>query len=428
MVRGEIPTYLSEKRYLRKDGQPAWVQVTATVLRDKDGNPLRTISIIHDLAARKRTEQALRASEQRLQAILDHTEAVVYMKDTAGRYVLINRQFEALFHLRQDQLLGRRDEDLFPPDVAATLEANDRQVLASGRPIVFEEVIPQDDGLHTYLANKFAIADIASVPEAVCGIATDITERKRMETEARQAARDREVLLSIVSHDLKNPLAAILLNADILGRILPEGDDKARRRAESIRQTALRMAQLVHDLLDITRMQAGRLALTPEPLRLRSLINETLEAHETLAAPKGLHLGCQVQSDLPEIMADRARLQQVLANLIGNAVKFTPDHGSIHVKACRQDDHILVAVKDTGPGIAPEQQAHVFSRFWQPQESRHQGSGLGLAIAKGIVVAHGGEIWLQSTVGKGTTVYFTLPIGQAPVRQMPAEPAEEWRA
>jgi signal transduction histidine kinase len=178
------------------------------------------------------------------------------------------------------------------------------------------------------------------------------------------------------------------------------------------------MRHLIQDLLDVARMEGGRLRLEPTRLRTRTAVADAVAAHEALAASASLALQNDVGAELPEIWADRERFLQVFENLIGNAIKFSAPGGRITVGAARRNAAVLFWVQDTGAGIAEEDLPHVFERLWQGARGTRHGAGLGLPIVKGIVEAHGGHIWVESKLGAGSTFFFTIPTASA---------ADAWR-
>ena len=182
-----------------------------------------------------------------------------------------------------------------------------------------------------------------------------------------------------------------------------------RRQVEIVRRAADRMNRMIQDLLDVRRMESGRLGVDSRPESPDSLVNDTVEMLLPLARGSNIVLDSRVVDNLLPVVADAARIQQVLSNLVGNAVKFTPRDGHVTVSAETIDGGVKFGVIDNGPGIPPDQVPHIFGRFWQAMPSDRRGIGLGLAIAKGIVEAHGGMIWVESQVGAGSTFYFTLP-------------------
>ncbi len=230
----------------------------------------------------------------------------------------------------------------------------------------------------------------------------------------------RDEVLAIVSHDLRNPLSSIRMNAEQLLRT-PEKADLQRvlKSATAIRRNADRMNQLIDDLLDVGRIDTGQLSLELRRNRTTALVSEAFAAFEALASERSIQLVSTVLPDL-ELRCDQGRVLQVLANLIGNALKFSPEGREITVSGEVRGDMFLFAVSDTAGGIAPAQAQHVFEKYWQAPEVRHRGSGLGLYIAKGLIEAHGGHIWVDSTYGEGSTFYFTIPLADRPVDQLPA--------
>jgi signal transduction histidine kinase len=194
--------------------------------------------------------------------------------------------------------------------------------------------------------------------------------------------------------------------------------DEAHRQAQlpaalaRVERAANRMNRLIEDLLDFANIEAGRLSLQPGPHDALALLRETTASLEALAHESGLSIALDVRQaeSLPAVRCDRDRVLQVLSNLVGNAIKATPHGGSITLAAEQRGLEIVIVVSDSGPGIAPHELQHIFDRYWRSDRLGYKGSGLGLGIARGIVEAHGGRIWVESSVGSGTTVRFTLPV------------------
>ena len=179
--------------------------------------------------------------------------------------------------------------------------------------------------------------------------------------------------------------------------------------ADRIERAANRMNRIIRDLLDVTRIDAGRLAIEPARVHTPRVVSESVEAQRQLVASASIELAMDLMDDLPDVWADRDRLLQVFENLIGNAVKFTEPGGRIVVGASAQQQHVLFWVNDTGSGITAANLPRVFERHWQAEDVRGRGAGLGLPIVKGIVEGHGGRIWVESTPGVGSTFFFTIP-------------------
>lgn len=251
------------------------------------------------------------------------------------------------------------------------------------------------------------LSDLASVSlQRLSALAE--SEKRRGEAEA--AVRSRDEVLSIVSHDLRDPVSTVTTSAALLAdpdiRLSAE---QRVRQVEVISRSAQRMNRLIQDLLDVTRIEGGRLRIKCACEDARALAAEALDAFKPIATRKSLTLIGEIGEDLPRLYVDRHRVLQVFSNLLNNAVKFTPAAGRITVRAARTSaGGCRFEVSDTGPGLAPDQLAHVFDRFWQARKTAHMGSGLGLAIARGIIEAHRGRIWVESTPGHGTTFSFEL--------------------
>jgi signal transduction histidine kinase len=228
----------------------------------------------------------------------------------------------------------------------------------------------------------------------------------------QQSDQARKDLLAVVSHDLKNPLSALLMTNEILLKTLPPdlGSNEQRRSLlEKSRRAAEQMRRLITDLLDSARIEAGKLEIHPAECAATQLIDQTMDVLEPIAAQKGLRLTRAVPGDLPLLWADSERISQILSNLLGNAIKFTEKGGEVAVRASGREDCVEFAVSDTGAGIAREDLPHLFERYWQAKQAQGLGTGLGLAICKELVTAHGGRIWVESEEGRGSVFRFTLP-------------------
>lgn len=252
------------------------------------------------------------------------------------------------------------------------------------------------------LANAEGLADRAALA----------LDNARLYQDSQQATQQRDQVLGVVSHDLRTPLTAILLAARQLHTKLQAGGSSPseRKKVEVIRRSAERATHLIQDLLDVARVRAGQLTISPSAVKTRALLLETLELHRALAEEKSLRLELDCDEALPDLLADHDRIIQVFANLIGNALKFTPPGGRIVLGATRAGSEVCLSVTDSGPGIPPEQQPKLFHPFWQARPGSRSGAGLGLAIARGIVDAHGGRIWVESDGKHGSTFRFSLPV------------------
>ena len=238
-------------------------------------------------------------------------------------------------------------------------------------------------------------------------------DNARLYLDSQQAVRAREEVLAIVSHDLRNPLNSITLAASLLKTSERLSNDDCEQ-LEVLEISARRMKRLIEDLLDVTRLEGGkRLPIEPAPLEVAPLLEETHELFKAQAASASVTLRWRADDGLPPVYADHHRSQQVLSNLVGNALKFTPAGGMVTISAERRSpDQILFTVSDTGSGIPAENLKDIFNPYWQAKRAERLGAGLGLPIAKGIVESHGGEIWVESQPGQGTKFLFTLPVAK----------------
>lgn len=255
------------------------------------------------------------------------------------------------------------------------------------------------------------------VADQFAGLAALALENTRLYQQARSAVRERDEMLAIVSHDLRNPVNAIVM---LTGAVLKREADTAsmpeepanmgRDEVEAVRAAARQADGLIQDLQDVSRISAGRLRVERRRVPASDILKECADMFEPVMEDAALRFVRRFDDDLPVLLADRHRLQQVLSNLLGNAVRFTPHGGEIVLSATREEDMLRISVRDSGPGVAPDDVPRLFERYFQAPRLLRAGSGLGLYIAKGIVEAHGGDIGVESEVGKGAEFWFTVPV------------------
>ena len=345
-VRESLPPELAQKRmqYIQQalktgelqvyehqiilNGQLRYEEVRIIVLGEDE-----VLLMVRDISARKQAERALQESQERLQGILDHSPTVVYLKDCQGRFLLINRQFEILFHLTKEQIIGKTNAEIFPADIALEFSKNDRQVLALAKPLQFEEIAPTDDGIHTYISNKFPLYDSTGNAYGVCGISTDITERKRLQElqtekeKAESANQAKSEFLANMSHELRTPLNSIIGFAQILSKdtsLKPE----QQQRLSIINRSGEHLLSLINDILSMSKIEAGRITLEETDFDLQALLKNLQQMFALKVQNKEVQFFLELDSNLPQyISTDEAKLRQVLINLIGNAIKFTEQGG-----------------------------------------------------------------------------------------------------
>jgi PAS domain S-box-containing protein len=367
---------------------------------------------------RKRAEEALRASQRRLQDIVDNSTALIYLKDPDGRYLLVNRRFEEIVHGRRDELVGKTDYDVFPAAVADAFRANDALALRTERAIEVEELHPLDDGLHTYLSIKAPLRDESGQPYAVCAISTDITERKQVEEQLRQSQKMEAIgrLAGGIAHDFNNLLTVINgFSGLMLGRM--EANDRFFTHVSEIAKSGEKAAALTRQLLAYSRKQRleprswdPNVIVAEMGAMLRRLIGEHIE------------LACELAPDVGAVRVDRGQFEQILLNLAVNARDAMPRGGRLAIRtqnvtsdprgaalaARPPGPQVMLAVSDTGCGMSGEVKARIFEPFYTTKEMG-RGTGLGLSVVYGVVQQSGGTIAVESAVGVGTTFSIFFP-------------------
>jgi PAS domain S-box-containing protein len=471
LLQGEIHSYQLEKRYIHQKGHLVSVLLTGSLVHDSRGKPLYFIAQILDISERKRLEQdwrfladigpqlAVSLDPQATLAIVARLVVpaladwcVIDLLDDEGRVSAVESAASSVEKERTLQEMLTR----YPHNPARHGHIVAR-VLQTGEPALLSEVpqavldaTAEDEG-HLELLRRLQPVSGMVVPllarehtlgaiilatsesgrrydarslmlaEELARRAALAIENARLYRRSEQATRTRDEVLRIVAHDLRTPLQVISLSAQTLLRRPPGEVHIDLRPLDTIQRAVARSTHLIQDLLDVARMEAGRISVERHPERPAPLLKEVLELHRALAEAKSIQLTGSAPEEGPSILADRDRLLQILSNLVGNALKFTPGGGRVALKAERVGDTMRFSVSDTGPGIPAESLPHVFDPFWQARASREAGAGLGLAIVKGLVEAHGGHVWVESKPGVGSTFFFTLPI-MAPAEEHAAQP------
>lgn len=440
MFAGVYSTYIVDKQYVRRDGSPFWAHLTASLVRSTDGQPRCFVSMIEDISERKSAQDMLAKSQQQLQSILDYTTAVIYIKEPGGKYELVNRRFEELFHVVSKEIAGKTDFEIFPPETAQNFRANDIQVLQSRKAMEIEELVPHDDGLHTYISVKFPVFDASGRPVALCGISTDITERKKAEAEilkakesAEQASQAKSRFLANISHEVRTPIMAILGAAEMI-RSKTAPADETTENGEVIWRNGRHLLALVDELLDQSMMDADRMRVSRSACSLPEIIADIGAIASPLSRGKPLDFQIIIETSLPEkITTDRTRLTQAAVNLVQNAIKFTAK-GHVYVKVrfdqVENSPFLTIAVDDTGVGIASTDLNRIFEPFVQVSpgsQNASAGVGLGLSMARWIVQRLGGTLRVQSQPGMGSTFAITIPVGPINATNwITSEQAHQW--
>ncbi len=262
----------------------------------------------------------------------------------------------------------------------------------------------------TRAARRFSDADVEAARDLASRIGIAV-ERAQLYNQAKEAVQARQDILAFVSHDLKNSLMSLFLNVEMLLRNAPRDERRhGWKQLDRIRRGITQMRRMIEDLLDVGSIESGRLAIDPREHEIGDLFQDAVELSAPLIQDKRIEIRTEVPPPPFKVRCDRERMMQVFSNLIGNAVKFVPEKGTIVLSATASGTNALVAVRDTGPGIPAARLPHLFQRYWQADETARKGRGLGLFITKGIVEAQGGVIWAESQVGVGSTFFITLPL------------------
>ncbi len=413
----------------RKDGSLLDVSLTVSPIRDAQGSIVGASKIARNITQRKRVEVALRASEERFRTLTMNAPAAIFIKDLAGRYTLANPlACQALGRL--DGVVGLTDHDLLPSEVADSLCRHDAEMIATGHPIEREEVVQRSGFNRNFLSVKFPLLDDLAQVIGVCGVAIDITERKRMEKALRESegklrAHAQELeqqlimsgrLVSLgevtasMAHEFNNPLGIIMgFVEDILSGIDPA--DPNYRALQIIDEESKRCRQIVRDLMEYARPRSMEFYSTS----IADVIEKTLQLVENRLYKQKVAVEKKLEPDLPRIQADSQQLEQVLVNLYLNAIDAMPDGGKLTVEATlAQTDGTaplaVITVADTGFGIAATDLPKIFQPFFTAKKRR--GMGLGLPICQRIINNHGGKIEVESEPGNGTLFKIQLPSEQ----------------
>lgn len=456
-MEGSGKTDVSEWKLRRGDGQFVDVEVSAKILSHD-----RWVAFVRNIEERKkmeRSERILALVGKMLPEILDRRESLKRAAEMVASEIgdwctvsLINddsKVEQLIVHHRDSGKSDVANELMNLPITGVALERikkivgtkegqlivkNDfnfflEEVLQSGRYKLFQKL-----GLHSVChvpliarGRAFGLFTIANSQRDFTRDEFDLiklvveqislsADNAYLYQEATKATKIREDMMAIVSHDLKNPLTVVDLGAQSLKKLVADNKsiDEIKtaisKTSQRIDSSVKRSLALITDLLTYSKIESGVLVLDVKELDVVALVEETIENHQLLAQNKGVELSYFIEEPHLKIKADHSKLLQVLSNLVGNSLKFTENSGTIKIRISRKsNEEILFQVTDTGSGIKEEELQHIFDRYWQPARTQTQGSGLGLAIAKGVVDAHHGHIWVESTFGKGSTFNFTIP-------------------
>ncbi len=405
-------------------GGTYWVSATIVPLLGAQGVPERYIAIRTDISDRKRMEAQLSEQLHLVEEVIETIPLPIYLKDTAGRYVRLNRAFEAFFQVRRESFIGHTLHDLLPPEDVRLHAEKDAELFSDGGTQSYEAVVHSRDGIaHNALYHKAVLTRRDGSVSGLLGTIVDITDRKRAEVEvlrakeaAEAASRAKSDFLANMSHEIRTPMNGVIGMTDLA--LETPLNSEQREYLNIVKSSAESLLTIINDILDFSKIEAGKLLVEDIPFDLHRLISDTLKPLALRAHETGLELLNDVPQDIPRfVRGDPSRLRQVLVNLLGNAIKFTKQ-GEIALGAELmqvQDKHAVVhfSVRDTGIGIAADKQDLIFDAFSQEDSSttrKYGGTGLGLSICRRLVELMGGTMWLHSEAGQGSTFHFSLQL------------------
>jgi PAS domain S-box-containing protein len=403
---------------------------TAQLMRDQK----MTASELEIEVAERTAE--LSATNQFLDSMIENIPNMIFVKDPKDlRFIRINLAGEELLGFSRHDLIGKNDFDFFPADQAERFISADRETLRNRRLVdIPEETIQtKNKGVRILHTKKIPILDASGEPTFLLGISEDITEAKKAQEavlqaqeEAERANRVKSQFLASMSHELRTPLNAILGFSELLSDDATHRFDEATRRRflDQIHSSGQHLLELINDILDLSKVEAGQMELHLGPVELGKLIDEVQTTVEPLARNRAIALNIEASPEL-RMIADSAKVRQMLLNLVSNAIKFTPSGGRIDIRSRRVESWVEIAVSDSGIGIAKEDLGRLFTEFQQLDAGpgrQQEGTGLGLALTRRFAELHGGQVNVESALGKGSTFTLRLPL-QATEQPAPAPAA-----
>lgn len=375
-----------------------------------------------DITESKNAENALINREGQLRTLVDTIPDLIWLKDVDGVYLSCNTKFEHFFGATEEEIVGKTDHDFIDIELADFFRQKDIKAMEAGKPSVNEEQITYaDDGHMEYLETiKCPMYDSTGKLIGVLGVGRDITDRKKAEEELLQAKIEAEAaniakseFLANISHELRTPLNSILGFSQMLYDRIPGSiNEKQAKYASNIIKSSKHLMDLINEILDLSKIEAGKMELVYETIDINDLTDEIVTSMKPAAMSKNIDMVNQIQNGVIEIYADRNKIKDVMYNLLSNAIKFTPKNGEVRIKAIPNNGKVSISISDSGIGISEEDQLKIFEPFKQVNSfltREYEGTGLGLTIVKRYIEMHDGELNVESVVGKGSTFTFDIP-------------------
>lgn len=436
-VERRAPNFAAEYRIRTKSNRWVWVSDRGKVVSwNASGKAERAVGTLTDITERKRTEQVLRERNERLRMALRSAEVGAWFHDIVEDRLVWSDETYRIYGV--DPLREEPSNEIWlsrlHPEDRPRVDAMAKDILQGQREyqVEFRIVHPQT-GTRWLLARGQVNYDDSGRPIRMSGIVFDITDRKMVEIaleeaklQAEMADRSKSEFLAAMSHELRTPLNAIIGFAELIKSEMfgPVGAACYREYASDIHASGTHLLQLINDILDLSKIEAGRFEPSPESVDLEAVIEACLALVRSRAETNGLALIAELPPGLPAVWADELRLRQILLNLLSNAVKFTPEGGHVRITAQNEQDAVTITVADTGIGMRAHEIAVAFEPFRQiesPLSRRYEGTGLGLPLAKRLTETQGGRLEIESAPGRGTIATVTLPRADAGTRRSGTE-------
>ncbi|HLT90619.1 MAG TPA: PAS domain S-box protein [Woeseiaceae bacterium] len=387
----------------RRDGVTIEVEYSARAWFDEEGRLAGYVAVHRDVTERRRAERAVREREARLAALIEASPLGIDIMDREGNPVFYNRKCVELHGIGIGEAFGTGWERAVHPEDRERVATSWYEAAKAERAWSDVYRFQHRDGTIVWVSGRAAPIEVDGVTVGFVGTLEDITAEREARERAERATRMRDRMLAAVAHDLRNPLNTIRLTVQAL---LATGTNERELRV--IERSAATMDHLIRDLLDVSKLESGYATVERQALDLSALCRETIELFEPEAHERGVALACEMAPGLAQVRGDSHRLAQVLSNLLGNALAFTPRNGRVTIRGEMGEAGVRLSVEDTGPGFRAEDVERVFEPFWSGRTGDRTGAGLGLSICRAIVEAHGGRIWAEAHAGGGA-IRFDLP-------------------
>jgi PAS domain S-box-containing protein len=418
LFTGKLRSYQRERRFIHKDGHIVWGLLSTSVLYDGAGNPVEVIGQVQDITERMQMEAALRASDERFRSFISNSSDIIATLDESGIIQSISPAVQGVLGYSPDELVGRQNLELVHPDDRIQMALVFARCLRSpGLKRQVEIRFRHRDGTWRCLEIVAHALQKDPAVSAIVADARDITERKAAGEALEEANAQLRVLhqaksdfVSLVSHEFRTPLTGIRGFSELI-RDEDLSIDEIKEFAGDINADAQRLARLIDQLLDLERMQSGRMQLDLHRVDLNRIIRDVVQQFR--ATTRNHRITLDLADQLPQFDGDKDKLIQVVTNLMANAIKYSPDGGTVRISTWAENRSIFLSVSDEGVGIAESEFARIFERYARVESGTGRfvkGIGLGLPIARQIVDMHGGQIWVESELGQGSTFHVRLPV------------------